>query len=57
MPAFGAYAGGLNLLEPAISRHFEGSEPLAHVLGRDAVYTVARKQCLAEARSYEPWQI
>ena len=57
MPAFGAYAGGLNLLEPAIARLFETSEPHAHVLGRDAVYTVARKQCLAEARSYEPWQI
>ena len=61
MPAFGAYAGGLNLLEPAIARLFAGNaphaEPHAHVLGRDAVYTVARKQCLAEARTYEPWQI
>ena len=57
MPAFGAYAGGLNLLEPAIAKLFTGSTPHAHVLGRDAVYTVAPKQCLAEMRSYEPWQV
>ena len=57
MPAFGAYAGGLNLLEDAIGGLFAGVDHHAHVLGRDAVYTVARKQCLAEARSYEPWQI
>ncbi len=57
MPAFGAYAGGLNFLEDAISGLFGAGEHYAHVLGRDAVYTVARRQCLAEARTYEPWQI
>ncbi len=50
MPAFGAYAGGLNILDPAIGGLFAGSEHHAHVLGRDAVYSVARRQCLADAR-------
>ena len=57
MPAFGAFAGGLNFLEDAIGGLFGHGEHHAHVLGRDAVYTVARKQCLMEMRSYEPWQI
>ena len=55
MPAFGAYAGGLNVRDPAISGLFAGpdrpgGEWLAHVLGRDAVYSVARRRCLAEQR-------
>ena len=57
MPAFGAYAGGLNFLGHAVRTLFGGGEHHAHVLGRDAVYTVGRRQCLAEARSYEPWSI
>ena len=48
MPAFGAYAGGLNILHAAVSGLFRSHEPFAHVLGRDAVYTVARRQCLAD---------
>ncbi len=51
MPAFGAYAGGLNFLDSAIAGLFAGAEHHAHVLGRDAVYTVARRQCLADSRS------
>ena len=57
MPAFGAYAGGLNFLEDAICTLFGAGDHHAHVLGRDAVYTVARKQCLMDAKSYEVWQI
>ncbi len=53
MPAFGAYAGGLNFLDAAVSGLFGADEHFAHVLGRDAVYTVARRQCLADSRSPE----
>ena len=52
MPAFGAYAGGLNVRHPAIAGLFAGGDHHAHVLGRDAVYTVGRRQCLADARGF-----
>ena len=55
MPAFGAYAGGLNFLAGSVQTLFCGGEHLAHVLGRSAVYTVARKQCLMDSLTYEPW--
>ena len=51
LPAFGAYAGGLNFLDRACAGLFHDSEPYAHVLGRGAVFTVAQRQCLAESRS------
>ncbi len=40
LPAFGAYAGGLDLWEPAIHSLFQGAFG-AYVLGRQRVYTVA----------------
>ncbi|MDB5649017.1 MAG: phosphoesterase [Hyphomicrobiales bacterium] len=45
MPAFGAYAGGLNLRDVAFGRLFGGRAPRAHVLGRDRVYAVADHHC------------
>ena len=56
MPAFGAYAGGLNMLDRAFDALFVGRDlpardPQAYVLGRDTVYRVARKQCLLDRRS------
>ncbi len=47
-PAFGAYAGGLNLHHPDIARLFSGRR-IAHVLGRDAVYAVCASKCAAGA--------
>ena len=47
-PAFGAYAGGLNLHHPAIARLFTGRR-VAHVLGRDGVYAVCASKCAAGA--------
>jgi uncharacterized protein len=44
VPAFGAYAGGLNLHHPAIARLFSGRR-VAHVLGRDGVYAVCASKC------------
>jgi DNA ligase-associated metallophosphoesterase len=49
MPAFGAYAGGLNILDAAFAGLFGAGARHAHVLGRDAVYTVSHRQCLGEA--------
>jgi DNA ligase-associated metallophosphoesterase len=49
LPAFGAYTGGLNIHDAAFATLFTPGEVHAHVPSRDAVYTVARRQCLAEA--------
>lgn len=50
LPAFGAYAGGLNLRDRAFSDLFSRGKPtvFAHVLGRDRVYRVAQEQCLPD---------
>ena len=48
MPAFGAYAGGLNLRDIAFARLFPHRVPHAHVLGRDRVYAVGHAQCHAD---------
>ena len=43
LPAFGAYTGGLNVLDPTIAQLFR-TEPATAVLGRSGVYPVAAKQ-------------
>lgn len=43
LPAFGAYAGGLNILDPAITELFGGEMAVAAV-GRSGVYPVAARQ-------------
>jgi DNA ligase-associated metallophosphoesterase len=40
LPAFGAYAGGLNIKDEAFSALFTGGFPLAAALGRDRVHAV-----------------
>jgi metallophosphoesterase superfamily enzyme len=40
LPAFGAYAGGLDVLDPAFRPYFDG-DFRAFMLGRDEVYPVA----------------
>jgi DNA ligase-associated metallophosphoesterase len=42
LPAFGAFAGGLNILDVAFAPLFPASSFEVHVLGRDGVYPVAR---------------
>ncbi len=56
MPAFGAYAGGLNMLDRAFAALFGDAEPFAHVLGRAAVFSVARRQCLLERSVIASWR-
>jgi uncharacterized protein len=44
MPAFGAYAGGLNLQDPAIRTLFDARRMIAHVCGKTRIYKVALSQ-------------
>ena len=48
MPAFGAYAGGLNMHDAAFTALFGGVPRYAHALGRDRVFAVAGHRCLPE---------
>ncbi|MGH6817414.1 MAG: ligase-associated DNA damage response endonuclease PdeM [Methylovirgula sp.] len=49
LPAFGAYAGGLNLCDAAFAALFRRGGPVfAHLLGRDRIYRVAQDQCLPD---------
>ena len=48
LPAFGAYTGGLNVLDPAIAGLFEGGAAVG-VLGRSGVYPIATHQLRSDA--------
>ncbi|MBU4531207.1 MAG: ligase-associated DNA damage response endonuclease PdeM [Hoeflea sp.] len=41
MPAFGSTTGGLELRHPALRGLFDRNELIAHLLGRDRIYSVA----------------
>jgi len=45
MPAFGAYAGGLNIRDAAFAPIFPNGVTSAHVLGRNGVYGVGQANC------------
>ena len=48
MPAFGAYAGGLNVRDRAFTQVFATLAFTAHMLGDRRVYAVAGKHCLPD---------
>ena len=48
MPAFGAYAGGLNVRDCAFANVFDTLAFTAHMLGEQRVYAVAAKRCLPD---------
>ncbi|MGH6726867.1 MAG: ligase-associated DNA damage response endonuclease PdeM [Pseudolabrys sp.] len=48
MPAFGAYAGGLNVRDAAFADLFGTLKFTAHMLGEDRLYAFAAKRCLAD---------
>jgi hypothetical protein len=48
MPAFGAYAGGLNVRDRAFAAVFETLAFTVHMLGERRIYAVAAKQCLPD---------
>ncbi|WP_237482111.1 ligase-associated DNA damage response endonuclease PdeM [Lichenibacterium dinghuense] len=49
MPAFGAYAGGLNFRHPAFAGLLKDGRRIAHALGRDRVYAIPESRCLSGA--------
>ncbi len=48
MPAFGAYAGGLNVRDRAFAEIFGNMAFTAHMLGKARVYAFAASHCLAD---------
>jgi uncharacterized protein len=48
MPAFGAYAGGLNVRDPAFFGLFGTLAFTAHMLGERRLYSVAAERCLPD---------
>jgi DNA ligase-associated metallophosphoesterase len=50
MPAFGAYAGGLNIRHAAFAQVFGALAFTAHLLGQRRLYAFAAPQCLADGR-------
>jgi DNA ligase-associated metallophosphoesterase len=52
MPAFGAFAGGLNFRDAAFAGLFGLRDVMAFVLGRDRVHAVAGSRCLPDGGGY-----
>jgi uncharacterized protein len=48
LPAFGAYAGGLNIRDPAFAPYFAAASARAYVLGADRLYRLSADHCLAD---------
>jgi metallophosphoesterase superfamily enzyme len=48
MPAFGAYAGGLNIRDRAITALFGTLGFTAHMLGARRLFAIAAKRCLPD---------
>jgi metallophosphoesterase superfamily enzyme len=46
MPAFGAYAGGLNIRNAAFADVFGSLSFTAHLLGDERLYAIAARRCL-----------
>jgi hypothetical protein len=48
MPAFGAYAGGLNIRHAAFMQVFGALAFTAHLIGQRRLYAFAAARCLAD---------
>ena len=48
MPAFGAYAGGLNVRDRAFADVFGTLAFTAHMLGEGRLYALAAERCMAD---------
>jgi DNA ligase-associated metallophosphoesterase len=46
MPAFGAYAGGLNIRHRAFRGVFEDAEVIAHVMGEERIFAISAERCV-----------
>ncbi len=56
MPAFGAFTGGLNVLDDAFAGIFPGGL-IAFMLGRERVFTMSRKQLLPDRPRSPAWRL
>jgi DNA ligase-associated metallophosphoesterase len=45
LPAFGAYAGGLSVRDPAFERIFQSAAFMAHLIGDDRLHRIAASRC------------
>jgi metallophosphoesterase superfamily enzyme len=45
MPAFGAFAGGLNIRDAAFAKIFQTLGFMAHVLGDSRLHSIAASRC------------
>jgi metallophosphoesterase superfamily enzyme len=48
MPAFGTYAGGLNVRDAAFAEIFRTLSFTAHLLGAERLYAIAAESCLPD---------
>jgi len=48
LPAFGAYAGGLNIRDAAFAPLFRARPIIAHVLGSNRVFAVGERNCVGD---------
>jgi metallophosphoesterase superfamily enzyme len=48
MPAFGAYAGGLNVRHPAFADVFGTRDFTAHVVGASRLYALRASRCVCD---------
>jgi DNA ligase-associated metallophosphoesterase len=48
MPAFGSYAGGLNIRDRAFAGLFDRAALVAHMLGAQRIYAIGAARCLAD---------
>ncbi len=48
LPAFGAFAGGLNIRDPAFAPYFAAASACAYVLGTNTLYRLSADLCLAD---------
>jgi DNA ligase-associated metallophosphoesterase len=46
MPAFGAYAGGLNIRHRAFRGVFEDADVIAHVMGEERIFAISAERCV-----------
>jgi metallophosphoesterase superfamily enzyme len=48
MPAFGAFAGGLNIRDAAFAPLFSQAPVVVHVMGRSRIYAAPMSRCVGD---------
>jgi metallophosphoesterase superfamily enzyme len=55
LPAFGSYAGGLDVLDPAITALFPAGRFEAHVIGRERLHRLTSAQLARDRADPLAW--